>query len=752
MPPILSITPTRSVTGHRASRLTCWLLAIAAIAASVGPVGTAVAADGCANAALRSQNGSAGLPECRAYEMVSPSYKQGFPIAEANVQTFSDDGTLRFYSTASLAGNGLGAILNQYLATRSASGWVTSALNPPHSLYSTAVAQGAEAMSIGLDRSLWVTRKIEEPADALDLYVRSADGALVRLGTGAPSGQPYTKLVSADLSHVVFGHSNVGGSLSEYVGTGNTDRPVSADNLGQQLPGPTVGICANRMSADGRVIVFSSGSCGTGDIPGTQVWARVGGSATVAVSGSECTREPSDPGGVCDGPAPAFYAGAAVDGSRVLVTTSQQLVNGDTDQSNDLYACDIPGGSPAPVGAANPCTTLTQISGTASGAQVDNVAAVSDDGSHVYFVAHGAVLASNTGVNDTAAVAVARDADNNPVPVSNLYLWTKDAAHPTGQITFIAPTDGSGQTTPDGRYYIFASANKLVTSGPGADGDTAVDIYRYDSVTKTMQRLSTSTSGSGGDNNFNAAFGTLAARSQAATNVTADGSTVIFETDEALSLTDTNPGTDVYEWHDGQVSLISGAGGGRAPWITPSGRDIFFLTSQPLTGADGDSIGDVYDARVGGGFDFGQPSPCSGDECRGPSSTPPNLPQPLPTPDTNNTPDTAPSLTLKAITATQRKTLAKTGKINLKIITNTPGTITATVTTPFVGKTTTIATTHRTLTGSATATLALTLSHRARTQLATHKKLTITITVKHTKIALSKTTTLKLTHTTKKRH
>ena len=83
------------------------------------------------------------------------------------------------------------------------------------------------------------------------------------------------------------------------------------------------------------------------------------GTATVAVSGSECTRTAGDPGGACNSISAAGYAGAAKDGSRVFFTTRQQLVNGDTDNSNDLYACDIPPGSPPPVGAANPCASLT---------------------------------------------------------------------------------------------------------------------------------------------------------------------------------------------------------------------------------------------------------------------------------------------------------------------------------------------------------------------------------------------------------
>jgi hypothetical protein len=75
------------------------------------------------------------------------------------------------------------------------------------------------------------------------------------------------------------------------------------------------------------------------------------------------------------------------------------------------------------------------------------------------------------------------------------------------------------------------------------------------------------------------------------------------------------------------VSLISG---GSAltndfnPVITPSGRDVFFMTTQGLVPRDTENDLDVYDARIGGGF---PPAPaerqeCSGDACQGPLTNP----------------------------------------------------------------------------------------------------------------------------------
>ena len=83
--------------------------------------------------------------------------------------------------------------------------------------------------------------------------------------------------------------------------------------------------------------------------------------------------------------------------------------------------------NPAPVGTANPCASLSEVSGAASGADVENLISACEDGSRVYFMARG-VLAGNLGANDLPASAGA----------NNLYVWEKDAAHPAGKTTFIA--------------------------------------------------------------------------------------------------------------------------------------------------------------------------------------------------------------------------------------------------------------------------------------------------------------------------
>jgi hypothetical protein len=711
----------------------------------VGIASPAVADDTCANAVVRAQTGSTGLPDCRAYETVSPSYKQGFAVDPSNFIGFTDDGIVSYQSFGSFAGNPQGTVVHSYHAARSSHGWMTTALGPPDWLYDTE-GDIAEAESDDLRQSMWrIVSRRSVPSDKSGFYLRDSDGAFTRVLDADDALGPRLALwVADDFARVVFNHGSQGPTLTalyEHVGIGNDDPPraVSVDNHGDQTPANS---CLNDVSADGRVIVYTAG-CDGGI---TQVWARVGGSASVAVSGSECTRSPGDPDGACNGAFPASYAGEAVDGSRVFFTTRQQLVNGDTDTGNgvdpsagnDLYACDVPAGVPAPVGAANPCASLTQVSSAATDAHVESVAAISQDGSRVYFVARG-VLADNLGVGDVGPATGAN--------AHNLYLWERDGAQAAGVTTFVARlADKDGQPdleaarlTPDNRYLLFLTGSKLVDSGPGSDEDGGtVDAYRYDSVTKVMVRVSTSVSGGGGNG---PGFDVSLARS---TSMSDDGGTVIFDTDEALSSADVNGASDVYSWHDGQVALIS-AGGGDAMGISSSGRDIFFLTSAQVLASDGDFNSDIYDARVGGGFALAQtPSPCSGDGCQALRNLPPSLAAPSAAVGVGGMSEAPSTFSVRPVSAAQRRALVASGKVRLTVTTNASGLVLVKATATIGGRSVTVGSARRAVTAPGKVGVSLSLSKQARRELAARGRLTVRVAVSHSKVALDRLVTFKL--------
>jgi hypothetical protein len=368
------------------------------------------------------------------------------------------------------------------------------------------------------------------------------------------------------------------------------------------------------------VVVVSLPDCGS-------VWARVEGATSFNASASLCTRVD------CNAPARAAFQGMAKDGSRVYFTTTQQLVDGDTDETNDLYACDIPPGNPVPLGEANPCAPLTEVSGAATGANVvagtpggdgrpSGDIKVSDDGSTAYFTAKG-VLADN----EDALGEKALSGDHN------LYVWRTDAAHPAGQTTFVARLPESDsprvQTTPDGRYLVLQTGGQLLPS----DTDESTDIYRYDTDTGEMVRVSTAVSGAGGNGEFDASIAspegglppTFTHNSHPA--ISDDGKLIVFATEEALSPLDGNGEPDAYLWNDGHLL------GSVAPLpqdksigfpgqviIDGTGQDVYVQTSARLTPTDIDAATDVYDIRIDGGFPRHQEG-CTGETCQ-PGATP----------------------------------------------------------------------------------------------------------------------------------
>ncbi len=780
----------RRPLARRAASALSVMAAVAAAALSV--TAPPALADGCPNAALRAQNNSTQLPDCRAYEQVSPEFKEAFPPATIG---FTDDGKLAYETNGNYAnnGNGNGAIPggNLYLETRTGSGWSIKALSPSGPDYHTAhISSLTKGFSSDMGTSLWQMRRGDEPDSVNDLYARRGD-AFSRIGPVPQGGIGGTSIYpSDDLSHLAFLGTQ---GVYEYVDESGPPRMVSVDNAGQ----PIVQVCPvpgdtgkdllggqkgtyHAISAGGHVI-FWTPQCASA------VFARVDGATTIEASASQCTRGPSDPGGACNAASGAQFEGANAGGTRVYFTTSQQLVNADTDTTTDLYECDIPAGTPAPDGAVNPCPDLRQVSGAASGADVQGVTRISEDGSRVYFVAT-AVLAANSDANDAPAVA----GDDN------LYVWQRDAAHPDGETRFVAkllapqpgdfgdgPTFISGglwgadltgrfaQATDDGRYLVFASYAQLIDHGPQADTDSARDIYRYDAETGALTRLSTGADGQGGNEpGQNAQITPIAydtvtypIRRSPRVVMTDDGGSVVFTTSEALSSRDTNGTVDAYLWHQGGASLISSgkpsldgpiAGGGDAfgtsnlvlALISPSGRDVFFATTAQLLPSDIDTVVDIYDARVDGGFaPKPPPTPCAGDACQGGRSAPPPDATPGSTSSTgqNGPPQTTPAFSVKSQTASQLRRSVATGKVSLSVTTNAPGTLTAQATATIAKRPGTVGSAKRKVAKAGTLSLALTLSKKARAELKSTRKLTVKVLVRQDNVAIARTVSLKLT-------
>jgi hypothetical protein len=733
----------RLIARRAASALT---LVAAAAATTLSLTAAPALADECPNEALRAENNSTELPECRAYEQVSPVFKEGFaPVPKA----FTDDGRLAFTANGNYDDNGYGygsqAGGNTYMAVRGESGWSTTALAPvgpplmpasipgfPYSSPATPVAFSADLRS-----SVWRLRRTDQPDSVWDVYLRSPEGAFTRAGSVSNewndnAGGQFVS-ASADLSHIAYTASD--GQVYEYVGTDGQRQAVSVDNAGHPLDCRRVLVGA--MPDDGRVIYLT---CQDEVFHTAGVYARVNGTTTIAVPGPQCTR----PSGTCN----VQFQGANPAGTRAYFTTSDPLVSSDTDNTNDLYECEIPA-NVAPSGEVNPCPDLREVSGAVSGAEVQSVVNVSDDGSRVYFTATG-VLASNLGANGAPAAA----GDNN------LYVWTHDASHPDGEMRFVTKLDslGGAQATDDGRYLVFATNDPLIDHGPQADTDTASDVYRYDAETGELLRLSTAFDGEGG--NEPGMDATIVAAHSGA--MSADGSSVVFITAESLAPDDTNGTVDTYLWHDGRVSLISsgkpsddqqfvqnnafGNTTNIVAVITPSGRDVYFTTTAQLLSSDDDTVMDIYDAHADGGFFTPPPTPCSGDACQGAASAPPPTVDPGSTSSTGHDgkPQTTPAFTVGKLTAGQLKRAAATGKVSLSVTTNAPGVLSAQATATLAQRSSTVGSAELKVAKAGTVSLSLTLSKQARAELRSKRRLTVKVLVRQDNVAIPRTVSLKL--------
>jgi hypothetical protein len=583
----------------------------------------------CPNEQERVENSSTRLPECRAYELVTNAPKGGFP---ASLSAFSNNEVVVY---GSLAGNiensGQGELVgSSYHAKRTVNGWETvpNLNGPKGSPYLGREFESQELVQStpDLERGIWF--KIAEKKESAP-YLREANGEFKQINP-APGhtffgSRSIFQGASQDLSHLFWlgteeGEENVWGpglavGLYEYEGTGNTGLPRRVDlkNNGEPISecpqgGFYEGVSSfNGSSADGKTVFFTRKAC---EGRPNELYARVDASKTIFVSESQCTRTAAEPGGACympardpdqhgeGGGADAVFVGATLDGSRVFFTTSQQLVNGDTNKSNDLYCYELPSAS-----NPNPSPALIDVSGSGSpNAQVEQIMDISEDGNTVYFVAMG-VLASNHDAFDEPA----HGGDKN------VYVWHRDVSHPEGQTKFIGRLSGNSgitsEITPgDGRYLAFLTSSQFLPT----DTDNAVDLYRYDDATGELVRVSVDAAGAGGDGDgLDVQFGGRA--------MSSDGQEIVFSTSEALSADDGNGAPDVYIWKDGHTSLISTGsvgGGASAGFIDASGRNIYFESGQQLTQEDTDSVSDVYDARIDGGVSFARHENCSGEACQ----------------------------------------------------------------------------------------------------------------------------------------
>jgi len=629
---------------------------------------------------VREEQGSK-LSDCRAYELVSPSDKNGAEILTKTDKTHVtlDGNEVTFASLGGFGSVEGSAFDFEYLSRRTAqpgtSGWSTHGINPlGHSAtlpaaigtgnISTYVDGFARDLSSAIYRTWRPLTNAPNVADLSKLYrigglsggartVQLMSDAVdpvpatwfsVLRGFFASQIQPQLAGVSDDLRHVAFesqldltGDAPPYTGLCAFIGLGcptklyeNADGvvrlvgriPQAPDASCDDVTGPAC-VAADSSQA-GLSATFKLYSQLAVSADGRRIYFQA-----PAVNGSGAIYLREDGVRTEQVAANGEFWTASADGSRAFFTTSDQLLPADTDGSLDLYMYD----RNAPAGSR---LTLISDGGSSDPNYVEGVVGTNADGRYVYFVCDGELIPGGP-----------------PVPQFGLYVWHDGQLRLIGTLagadvaSLNGPRDAWGapsgaimsRVTPDGRHLLFMNTNDnglVGHGGYGGSGNTGhQEFYVYDADSGRLAcascdptgRAATTDALLGVQENAGAAT-TTADGPQALSD---DGRRVFFNTAEALVPEDLNGRIDAYEYDapSWTVHLLS-SGKSTAPSYvldaSPSGDDVYIVTRDRLVGWDVDDRYDLYDARVGGGF----PEPtstsagCDGEACRGSLNGPPD--------------------------------------------------------------------------------------------------------------------------------
>ncbi len=617
----------------------------------------AAPADSCPNAAIRAQQGPIAqrLPDCYAYELVSPESTAGQEPHAAGIGGTGED--VMFMSGGGFADvENLAPLGAVYRTRRTEGGWVTEALGgPPAAEYpgyytdvdwqsdwwqqdrlltlwtaqpNTELGTQNKAIVMGYKHGQWdrVTpilgrsaARYATSADLSDVLVRSNPDAWLALTDGTTDtrtgANSFTLQVVKRMPDGTFDVRQVARTSG-----GQTLHPSCSLDLGGG-PGGAARGAVNREGLSRIVFTTGgSGACQTAARKRVYVADPFGPNPdAVDISASRCTLGAP----ACGNAATVRFAGGSSDASRLFMTTTQRLLDEDVHAGTDLYEYDF---------RREPAERLQLVSSSPAPAQVQGVVAVSDNGSHVYFVANG--------ILDHAEDDPGEPQEGAP----NLYVRILGSVGEPARTRFVATLDASDsnqwvnltfaetELTPDGRFLAFTSAAQLTAT----DQDSMRDAYRYDAEEGDLRRawpddpavngpnrtagsvIEPGTRVTGPDANFARSASSLLA------SIADDGSAVGFTTSEAVAPGDVNGSDDAFVWNaeTGSVAMISDGkdarGVAHAGMSADGKTQLFKTTSRIVHEHTATSVG-LYAVRQGGGFPVPEPpaAPCAGEACQG---------------------------------------------------------------------------------------------------------------------------------------
>jgi len=508
-------------------------------------------------------------------------------------------------------GNG---VFDGHRSTRGAGGWNEELISP-----SGAESSAASPGGVSEDQlySFWRARGDSGALGSDDLYLQLPDASAraacssepqsrfeyVGCGTEGLDPRAVGRYISPGGGHIIFTsreelepQSPLQGTTAVYDrGLEGPARLVSLLPDGSVPSGPATYIGTSR---DGTAVAFTVEENGT-----TTLYVRRNDSETLEIAGGETA-----------------FAGLSRDGSRIFYARRPFSPN---EEPGGLFACDLNLGPCAGEDANSPIEI-------ASDSMFVNV---SEDGSRAYFTSNTNLYLWNAQTESSVQVAALDPSDvGGSFTDLSLSNWIAGLSAEATGVSW-GPSRDPSRSTPDGAVLAFESHAPLT----GYDSDGHSEIYRYDAETKTLTCLSCPLNATPAESDATLQDESKGSPIQSAqvliANLSKDGSTAFFNTADSLVPVDVNGVQDVYEWHEGQLALISTGQSSQPSFLYAVGADggnVFFTTRQALLPQDEDEGSvSIYDARVGGGFAAGEASGvCREGSCEGPASSPPSIDEP----------------------------------------------------------------------------------------------------------------------------
>jgi hypothetical protein len=634
--------------------------ALAAVFAALLALPAAAGAETCVNEKARGESTSKALPDCRVYELVTPTdkshdsggvrrpyYGETSPYPTGS----SPDGSAVTYVGEQFYHALTGDPNQLYLSTRTPEGWVTANLMPAEpseeSLASARYVGFSQATGTGVlvGRSEPLAARVPVGYASSELYLRTSGGSYVPLITSTPphrAPEEFGHCCDTEF-RVVLGPRFVGASedygriffeANDVLTNGAADGGTFANNLYEWshgvlrlvnvLPGggTDAGAAAGTESRDRYGVKILPNFARAVSSDGSRVvWTDEATGDLYVRENNDQPDSPLDAEGHCTVPSDACtvlvaeggeFRTATADGSEVFFM-----------KEGHLYGFTL---------------ASLQTVDLAPGGEVEGIAGISHDGSWLYFVARTVLSAGATGGADnlyvrhgstTSFIATLEEPDGNDLnsleeygtQATNAGVWPRNYA------------GSEARVSPDGRYLAFPSTVQLTSLPiPGvAAGPNRVELYLYDAVTGKLVCASCRPDGSTPARGpYFPADPALVDDIHQPRFLDSRGRVFFFSQEE---LVDGATEGGVFEYSEGHIYLLAANHEDElhSPGVTlldasEDGRDVFLRTSRELVPEDQDGQGDIYDARENGRLPAAAPQTCRGEECQGEATSPPASP------------------------------------------------------------------------------------------------------------------------------